>query len=58
MSPGACVVLGAVLWAACVYVVLGLWPALIVLAFGAGVLCGGWVVWLALESPTGDEGAP
>ena len=58
MSLGARVILATLIFAGCVYVTFGACPALIALAFGAGVLCGGWVMWLVLERPTGDEGAP
>lgn len=56
MSLGARVILATLIFAACVYLAFGACPALIAVAFGSGVLCGGWVMWLVLERPTGDEG--
>lgn len=58
MSLGARVILATLIFAGCVFIVFGKCAALIVLAYGAGVLCGGWLMWLVLECPTGDEGAP
>jgi len=58
MSLGARVILATCYLAVCVFIAFGKCPALMVFAFGTGIACGGYVVWLVLERPTGDEGAP